>query len=253
VVRIDEDDSGSWLDASEVGLFDRLDGLRDELSQVVERFDNRLTLERLSFCKHYRQNRFGIAVKFDLAGRLRYAYFTTAENGKHAIGDRASTDSRVRNANTGQNDNGNYVDVFVENVQVVQEGDGVIPSIVRFDLVQDDVQYCRGSDLYFSTFDGRFHFLSRLPNGKADVFTWGFSRESYQFTRGDVQCAPEVVQRVSDDCLDSSRQFSSESEFSGVLSGLRIMLYPKVVEVQLEETVQDSVQLFDVLVGPLNL
>jgi hypothetical protein len=54
----------------EVRLLDCFHGARDQLRELIQRWDNRLTLERLSIAEQYREGRLAAVLKLELGGRL---------------------------------------------------------------------------------------------------------------------------------------------------------------------------------------
>lgn len=239
-------------EAGGVCLLDCLHDARDELCELMQRWDNRLSLERLSPAKHYRECRLSLALKLKVSGHSRYAKFSATGNGEGAVfkSDAPGPTIDVRQASHGYH--WNQQQVFVCDVHLVERQEGVVASLVRFDLVEDTGNDIGMGDLYVSLAKGTFHLLSSLTNRKLDVLC-GPIRPSDELACDVINSGPQIVQGVADDKGNLLGEGLRDSELEDVVSGLRIFLDAKSIKISLEEVVQDGVQIEDVLLGPFNL
>lgn len=153
--------------AGPICLLDCVHAARGELRQLMERWDNRLSTERLSFCEEYRKGRLTLVLKFkDRVGvDIGYAEFSAVRDPDGTVVHMRTAEFERHAVEFGDRNDRNQQVMLVGDVQIVESPEGVIPSLVRLDLVNYGADYSRGRHLHFSTLDGSFHFLSRTANG----------------------------------------------------------------------------------------
>jgi hypothetical protein len=154
-------------------------------------------------------------------------------------------------ANGHHGDCWNDQQMFICDVEVMETAKRVIPSSVRLHVVDDGGNYGRRRSLYKSTIDGRYHFISRIPERELSVVDGLICPAGY-FSGGEVETRSEVVNCVPE---DERHTFGHRNRgtFKKALSGIRITLKFKTVEVTLEERIKNFVQVLDVLIGPFDL
>jgi len=142
--------------------------------------------------------------------------------------------------------------MFVCDVQIVESAEGVIPSLVRFDLIEDAGNDIGMGDPYFSTKKGSFHFLSSITNRELDVLH-GTVRSSDKFACDEIKGRPQIMQSIADNQGKPLRERFCDSELQHMIAGLRIFRNAKTIKISADELVQGGVQFEDVLIGPFNL
>jgi len=239
--------------AGEVRLLDCLHDARNELRELMQHWDNRLTLENLSLAEQYREGRLSVALECKLAGHPHYIQFSALTDGERAIGERHHT-SRSRDVRQGRDGNNrNTSEVFVGYVQTVQDPDGItIPSFVRLYDVPNQGNEIGTSSLYFSALKGGYQFVAGLPHRELDV-VGRTVRVVHDFEGYVIKNRSQVVEGVSENGGNIYRQQLGLLKLQKVTSSLRILLDVKTAKVRLEEDVKLSLQLLDVLIGPFDL
>ena len=127
--------------AGDVRLRNCINAAGDKLRQLMQSWDDRLHEERLALPEDYLNGRVAFVVKLKLAQRIHcyYADLQSCLNDEAAI---VHSQSSPRQRNILQGDDGHggeQQQMFNHNVQIVQSPKGVVPSLVRFDLIE----YCR--------------------------------------------------------------------------------------------------------------
>lgn len=244
-------ESGQDLTVGYVRFLNCLHDAHDELSQLVQRWNAGFSLKR-SLVEQYREHRLSVVQKFKCGRRFQYAEFSSADDFEGAI-IKGHTASPSVDMSEGYNRHHWYQQqMFVSDVQIVQGAEGIIPSLVRLDLVEDCGDDILARNLYLSTIDGRFHFLSRLANGKLDVVGRATCTAD-DFAGHEIEGGSKVVQCIANDQGQAFGQWCDNAELQRVLTGSRIFLDAESVKVSLNEGVQFGIQLVDVLIGPFDL
>lgn len=227
-------DNDHELTEGAIGLLEVLNDARDDLRKTMERWENRLILERLSFAEGYERGQFQIVLVYDFLD----------EEG--LIGDSWSYNMGVAI---------DQIAMLVEIVQYTQGIERVIPSLIRFHHINQKIDSGTIQSLYFSVLDHRYKFIPRLLNGEIDVPCCSPTTQNNQFAHHIIQCTAQVVSGIPnqhnnvimriDDTFDAPH-------ITHVSAGIRIYLTDESVVVRIEPS-QQIVKVNDVLIGSFDL
>ena len=244
---------GGELRTGEDYLLNCLDGARDELRQLMQRWDNRLTLERLTFAERYREGRLAVALELEFAGHRQHIYFTACVDSKGAIGECRRSCTTVDVRQRGNADNRRQPEMFVTDIQAVQDEDGItIPSLVRLYDVEDQSNDIGASHLYLSAIKGGFQFLPVGTDWELDVFRAAPGAFD-EFDRHVVKHGAKVMEDVAKPQLDFIGYWLRHCERQDVNARIRIVLDRQTVRIRLQEFGELPIKLVDVLIGPFDL
>jgi len=234
----------------------RVNNARNRLRDLMERWNNRPTLKRHVWREEYLRGRMAFVFECEIA-------FTERER-NHARPIHETSDVKLRMFIVLKADiptfhklnKWNDELVLVPAIEVVKCPDGVIPSLVGFYFIHDKLAQGRGSVvtaevsvLFQSAIDGRYKFLPLISDWERCVFVRGSSQAHDHLPNRNVEGTPKIMQGVSQyQGRIVLKRFGVEQEAKVVLPTLFLDNHGVVVE-----TVQESVKVLDVLVGPFNL
>lgn len=143
--------------------------------------------------------------------------------------------------------------VLVDNVKFVQVPERVIPTFVWFDR-PDRLYSVLPRALYFSL-NGRFEFRGSIDNGKGDLRKRSrlSGSDAYELICQMIESAADVTDGVACDDRYAQGNRITNAKVADALSGLRIVLDSSSVWVGCEKTCDLTLEIKDVLIGPLNL
>jgi hypothetical protein len=162
--------------------------------------------------------------------------------------------SHINAPNGRHGDGRNDQKMLVLDVQAVQIPKVRVPSVVRFNFVQDHIEDGRRYGLFQSLIDGRYEFIPGFAEWEVGVNLGviGLMRDSGKFGEYQVQTGSQVMDRVTQDQRDTIRHWLNRILHKCV-SGIHVVLDTKTVEVTVEERFKDAIQIVDVLIGPFDL
>jgi hypothetical protein len=143
--------------------------------------------------------------------------------------------------------------MFVSNVNCVKSAEMVIASDVWLYNVDNHIDDALGRDLYLSAVNGGYQFLPSIPDWKPDVLTVAAGLSGDDVGSEQIEGRAEIVQRVAHDERHALRQLARHLEVETATTRVRVLVDTNGVKVSLGESIQNTVQLCDVLVGPFNL
>jgi len=242
------------LSSGEICLLDCLHDARDELRQLMQRWDNKLTFENLSLVEKYGEGRCSVVLKLDVAsGRCYYVQYSARTDTKCAVYKPRTTDYRVHISKFSNRHDWYQELVFVSNVESVESAKGIIPSLVRLYGVKDEIYDVGTCDLYFSTINSSFKFLPRIFDWEMRPLGRYSASHGHNIAGHDVQGGAQVMDGIADDERYFTRQRLGHFEFEDVASRIRLFIDAHSAEVGLDECAKYPVKLIDVLVGPFDL
>jgi hypothetical protein len=242
----------------------------DQIKHLLERFDQRLTLDNLRLAERYIESKLHLLVHFCIGG-IDEEFVACLQRKHTVIGPEESfgevevltefigpqplhmcshMGTQVKAAEGGAN--GKNQAVFIDIVKSVEDPERVIPSLVWFDRV-DRVYGTLPHALYFS---GSFSFVYRgiVNNRKVDVLERPLPVCSHkdQMISQMVQGAPEILENVTNNGGYSDRNIADAGQIINELSRLRIALGPDYIWLGIKEGSDPAFQVTDVLFGPFN-
>lgn len=241
-----------------------LDDSRNKLRKLFERWDNRLSLQGKSVLEQYIGGRLSLVVDVEFrtpshtdrgpSDRLE----ATIVFDTHSAINHTEVARFVFDVDSRQNRNMQHwdqQDVFVEDVEVVYSANGLIPSLVRLYGVEYlPAERFGEARLYYSTVKSCYELL---PAFASPEWEFGVGHVAASIANDaanhQVERTPEIVNGVANDKGRVIGNGLHNPEVQNIVSGIRIFLDEKFVEVRLGEALKDGVQLKNVLLGPFDL
>jgi hypothetical protein len=229
---------------------------RDKLHQLVQRWNNRLKGERLSFAEDYISGR--LAIAFIVLSSFGVGGGKSSGQNEDRVGGEIVRTIFVVNAKDAHFCHGTDSDqepVFVGPVEVIQTNKK-IASVVRAFIIGNYFSQLRGESLYFS--------VSRLIYQRLPVFIYregGFYRvfpcRNVDGSGDVIEGASEVMDGVTDNAgqivSGTLKSRASNANAAAILTRLRISANRDGVNVKVLEGMEPSLYIEDVLVGPFDL
>ena len=237
----------------------RLNDATDYCNKIIERWNNRITLERVSFVEAYIIGRFSIICDVRLldvrngVNDCRVGLTASLSNEKTKVLENDSTCSCAHSSNAYIGNNGNQELMFVHNVKIVKTAKRIIPSTVRLYAIKNEIGDER-KHLFYSTVEGVFKFLSSIPKGKLCPSCETTTKGRNHVANQNVESSPNVMNGIAKNerylfWKRLVRQLNFYITPASLGVGLRVDrkgLASKVVS-------KNRVEVLDVLVGPFNL
>jgi len=223
--------------------------------QLNERWNNRFTFHKQSLVEQYRHGRIALICDLDISTAKAFAD-TEVTFREHPSSNANRFATLIFNANVinlRDVQDWKQKPVLVENVEIVQGTDGVIPSLVRFYDIHDEVRDCLGGWAYCSAIDGCYKFIPGIGDRESSVFVPPVSSPKDNFINGQVQRPPEIVEGISEDERKLLWKGLSYNYLKNIISSLKITLNAETVGVICGEGKNSFVKVIDVLFGPFNL
>ena len=241
------------LTFSDIRFLELLYDSRDVLLQIQERWDNRLGgAEVISFAEEYSKGRLSIVCYMELGGSGERIKFPTIADYKSRINDFIIV--VIMCAHTSQlSDRNNWEQqpMLVNDVQMVKTPQGVIPSFVWLNYIDDQVENVLPGHLYFSTVDGFYNFTSSITDREIGIPVWDIPGHSNNLTGHNVQGGTQIVDDITNNQRNLSWKRIGIEREDVVPSGIFVDM--QTVEVSFKECSKTSLNLLDVLVGPFDL
>ncbi|SRR6266567_5900740 len=244
------------LDAGEQLVRELVHDARDDLREIYERWNNRLTWEKLfPLAEQYANGRFSVALYVKRRVRPEGAQNAIPRDGESPGGESVMVLVFRADIAKGQDpQDGNQQPVFVGDVKTVKGPQGIIPSRVWFYLIPNQVNNVGPRSLYISALKGGFQFLPRFKTGETDVLggqLLGSTQDD--LPKGIVEGSAQVMKGVPNSERDSGGQWLSRLEFDEVVTGFGVMLDVQFVGTRLKKSTEQDWELLDVFVGPFDL
>ncbi len=243
----------------------------NQIGHLMERFNNRLTLNNPSLGERYDKVELHILLHFRFRDSEEYiACF------QRDMPDIHESPMKVRNGIIGptspetfnhlcpytwqdavrrqRRNGGNQQAVFVEVVKRMEPPENFIPTFVWFDRM-DSVYGILPHSLYFSNHAG-FVFRGVIKNREINMPSvpaaspTGTNLEKLEGHM--VKGASEVLQNITDDCADGRKNVFNADEVIGVLSRLWVALGFDYIWIGGKEGFTRDIQIIDVLFGPFD-
>ncbi|MFZ0890720.1 MAG: hypothetical protein WA005_19950 [Candidatus Binataceae bacterium] len=252
------------------------DNAINQVNDLVQRWNHRLTLENLTLAKRYVEGHLRILIQFrrlerdDPAGEF-CAIFQRKDtpgsghaevenplsnfhkglefrNGDVHVGERKT---RIYENIPGRDACCYERAVFICDAEAVEIPERCVPSLVRLERSDETHRFIAGT-LYFSQQSG-FKFLDAIENRKARLVGNGPTVRLNQFTGKVVKARTEAVDRVCGDNGEPERRFFQNPGFGDFLAGLWICIDKDRIYFAVKESPDLGVEITDVLFGPFDL
>ncbi len=219
---------------NDIAICDEYDFL-DEVDELVERFNNDLTLRSMTFSERYRKGKAGLACRvkavfgkpsnFLITLRKHDAIsgqFSLERHGPrhhpHDVGRVAVKDA---DGNIADYD-GNQLIVLVHIVKMSKEPEIVVPSLVGFQPPNEPVRF--GRNVFEISDAGFTEFLFVPPYGEAVVTSDFFTVESNECTHHLVESRTKVMDCIPQNERQIGRRISNHPECKDAFSSSRIII-----------------------------
>ena len=224
----------------------------NRIKHVLERFEDRLTLDNLKLVERYLKGELQVLVLYKLS-RKHGEHIACFERLPSVVGGRNVVGVLRANAFKEGADCDQEA-VLVDIVESMEPPKGVIPSLVRSASVDSFFSRLRHS-LYFS---GRFGHVFRgvVRDREIGSFENPIIPRPVQPSKLKsemIQCAPEISEGVSGDKGYEGRNRSSATEpIDHEIRSLRVRLSSSEIWVEVEEGAKRDIKILDVLFGPFD-
>ena len=247
-----------------------IDDVLDKLNKLMERWNDRLTMNNLRLAERYFKAKLHILVHFRVGGideefvaHLQRVQIVGGFKEQVELREDRQFPRQLRhvpqdvgtdvNAPEGR-PNGYQQAVLVGVIQFMEHPELMsLPTLVRLDRANRFYSGLRQA-LYFSGAIG-FVFRGSVLNRKVDMAAGiaGCKRADHEeLEREMVQGAAEAVNGVASENGEASRRVPDARDIVDWFSRVRIALGPDFIRVGVEECADDAIQVMDVLFGPFD-
>jgi hypothetical protein len=141
--------------------------------------------------------------------------------------------------------------VFVGNVEFMKPPKRFIPSLVRFQSLDEAYSLVRRS-LYHSHVTG-FKYLGVSGDGETGFVGDDVPLATDQFANQQVKAGAEIMDSVSSNGTQLKRGLSQDSYLENPIAGIRLVMADDFIGVGLDEPLNRRFEITDVLFGPFDL
>lgn len=221
-------------------------------AELMERWDNRLTFKGLPTAKDYADGRYAIALYFKVSSAGDEA--EVLPGGERDTADIDDVLILVLHHEVGNlcgRDHRNNQLMFVDNVELVEGPDGLLPSFVWLYRVKDKVDQEGHELLYFSLLK---HISKAIPGLVKREITCGFRPTMCDddFAHHEIESGSHVVDSISENERNIFREWTG-FDCGCLISGLRVRLSDQTMTIGLDKGLEPFFKLDDVAIGPFNL
>jgi hypothetical protein len=236
----------------------------DKATQLMEKWNNRLTMNNLRLAKRYLEGDLELHVVFRLAdvpdptdycAILKYWVPHARKSGSDELHRRnCSLESQVQGnvnhdfflAKCGTEEH----PVFVEIVKLVEFPESIVTALVRLESIYETYR-ARAHSLYLSRRLG-FIFGRSLADGKVSSSGGCGPVGLDQLKRQMVKNTSQLLDSFSSDQRDVSWYLCANLDLLNFISRLRIILGPDSIRISFQEGMQPLFKIADVLIGPFD-
>jgi len=235
--------------------FDTAHDVADKFRQLMERWNNRFSFPDKSLVEQYQQGRCSLVCDLAIFVPDQFECSNAVSRQCPWAYDVLPV-SLVFNANIMHNPHihdWKQEPMFIENVEIVQGPQGIIPSTVRLYGIHDKLSDLWGGLLYQSAIDGRYHSISGFSKWEPSMVIKVTESAENNFIDGEIKRTLQIVKGVSDDRREILRNELEHLNLKNIISAVRIAVDAESVEATCSEKVNKAVKIIDVLFGPFNL
>jgi len=238
------------------GAFDFIQCPSNKCRKAMKSWNDLVASERKPLVERYAVGSVSLICNLNILGPRN------GQTGHSVIDDAPSVEnvfsaSIIFNANSGNVSQfciGNEELVFIPNVEQVKTPEGLaIPSSVRLYKVLDTFDDLFRGFLFQSAIDGRFKSVGRLENGKFGVSGSLANSQQLNFIHGVIEGSSEIMNCVPENEVKPRGQNFGRSYLEQIVAGCHITLQERNVIWRVDELANCSVEVVDMLFGPLNL
>lgn len=248
---------------------EKLDESLDKLGKLMERWDQRLTLDNLALAERYLKGELRIVVhaRHGASGRRAEEYCAIfkrilpvgwTESKEHGnVRRHGPFGAVVEGAGEVQDDtlvcasDGNKEYVLICDVETVEPPKRLVPSLVRLGLL-NNAQRTLGNSLYFSKMTG-FKSVGALENGEPGLVNYRAAADAHKFAGQQVERGPKIVDSIAYDGAPPERGLGRNSDLKDALASLRLIVGDDFIGFALPKNWDERFEVMDVLFGPFDL
>ena len=232
-------------------------GVSDEVSHMIQRSKDRLTLKNLRLTERYIKGELEILVLLSFIGAGGEIHDFIASHKAETSGvkpeQRPILGKHINPPIIRSELSSDYESVLIDDIQTVKMPKGQVSSMTRL-YVADEFFSVYAHTLYFSLREGRCVLLGGVTNRKISVSGRFVPIRPHQLKRQMVESTPNVM-----DCITSNERnfqgngidtFHEESCVSNL--GYRVRLYPDGVWLCFNEITNSQIEISDVFFGPFD-
>lgn len=245
-----------------VASHESLDDSLYQLSELKERWDNRLTRENLNIPKDYISGKVNLCLLIEFNGPNSpdagqcYAIVQALENRPRTdyqvptIGD----ESRIRYARSSSDAGyGNEIDVLIDIAEFGQGPQVIVPSLVWFHR-RNDGDVLRRELLYLSLRSGLYEFISVPGKREIDALIASRSVNPSERNRQVIERGSGVVDMLSGEHEQVRRERIDQSKLERAMSGLGINITESGASIRFApHGINACLNLTGLFIGPFDL
>jgi hypothetical protein len=234
----------SW--GNKVESLEAFDRLKGEFSELVERFKNRVTLERCSWSEAYAQGRLSLVVYFSWPTERLGARKSIAGSNPN-VGALSALIFHFHPESMGFGDRRKDQAMLVDTIKLGKFPEVKSTSMVRLYLVKNELCKTGEGRLYRSVMCGlQYYIVPRFADGQGDPVHAGNSDDDV------VERGSQIMDSVPDYQRNAGWELCNADDLDTLCSGLEIVLDHRSCEVRLQKGAVLAEKLADVVLGPLS-
>ena len=231
------------------------DNAVNQLRQLSERWDNRLSLKGLVFSEAYSKGALKYLADFDILwgghSNNYQAVFQRLLNIAVSDGDVEAISFKDKIGYAHNVCYRNKELMFIRDIEIVETPEGVIPSCVWLHCPNQIQNICAGATY--------FHFLNSTFKA---IFAFGYREidtldvaivEANEITGEQVEGAPKVVNGIPNECRKIARNLFTNASDPSMHVGFRVVLNDDSIRLSVKESADFGLKVNDMAVGPFNL
>jgi len=240
------------LSSVEICLLNCLYNARDDLRQLMQRWDNRSIVENISLAEEYAKGRLSIVCYVEIC-RSSYRLDSSAiSDSETCINDLIVV--IVMRAYSGQLCDGNNRDqqsMLVNDVESVKGPQEIIPSFVWFDDIGNQIADILPGHVYLPTVDRCYEFFPCVTDRETGIPGWDIPGFGNNLTGHKVQGGTQIMDDVTNNQGNLGWQRIGIERQNIVPS--EVLIDMQTVKVSFEECAKARLKILDVAVGPFDL
>ncbi len=248
-------------------------GALNELRELSQRFNDRLTLGNLALSKRYTDCRLNLflkarwgAINFNIIFQRKNQPEFVGDTGVHKHGHASGAGSKQTDVSIGSQEHswdanlcgdtqvrGCYRHdriVFVDDVEPVNDPKGVIDTLVSFKPKNESLGF--GADAIYFGYSTGFKSFSSLLDGESTVPIWLLTVSPNKITDQIIESAPQIVDGITQESAETDWDAFLDQHAIDILAGLRVRLTNEIVRVGVTESLNRNLKILNVAFGPFN-
>jgi hypothetical protein len=230
-------------------FLDCLNDARDELRELFKRRENRITAEGISFGEKYIEGRISVILHMEFTA-------TEAMVNQSIWPNPCRQDDREIpvlvfgvQRDCHEMKHGDQAAMLINDVQIVQSIQSIIPSAVGLYCINDKVADSSASSLYFSIVNRTYKFLPCFSEWKFGV-PIGIEDN---FARHQVESGMKIMDGVSQNQTRVRWEGFNQVDLEKIVFSLGIFLHVQTARVGFNKPLPEGVKIGDVFIGSFDL